>query len=598
MRRTTRFAGFDLDEPGRSLTRDGVEIDLQPRVFDLLAYLARHRDRVVSKEELLDAVWDGAFVADGAVQRAVSLARAALRSAGCEAIRTYPRQGYRFCAAVEEDAGGAETGDGDAAPAAAAGDDTAVETARARLEAGDWSAAARSFARADAASGGLRAHDLEGWGRCLEMAGDLAAAAAPMERAVSAYAAAGSAPDAARVALRLANLQLERREMAVAEGWKRRADRFLADRAETVEHGWAEWIAARLALFGGDNASALVHSERCLEIGRRQGDGDLEALGLVYGGLCHTALDDPGRGTSLIDEAGAAVLCGETGPWAGGLVFCSIIYTYVNRGQWRRAGEWTDQFDRWCESQGVAGFPGLCQLHRAEVMSLKGAYDDAAREVRGALELLAVSAPYAEGDAHRLNGEILLARGDLDAAEEAFRRAHLLGWDPNPGYARLQEARGRADAAVKSLEGSLAQTAWTNRQKRAGLLAEMVRLAARAGDLERARGALAELDAEPDLWATAGGAAQVAHGRGELALAEGDTTAAVAHLRAAVRGWREVPSACNMARVRVRLATALAADGDAHGADLELSAAEAQIESACLRALAAECRHLRASLGA
>jgi len=51
-----------------------------------------------------------------------------------------------------------------------------------------------------------------------------------------------------------------------------------------------------------------------------------------------------------------------------------------------------------------------------------------------------------------------------------------------------------------------------------------------------------------------------------------------------------------MARVRIRLAAALAADGDAHGADLELSAAEAMVESACLQGLADDCRRLRAAL--
>jgi len=589
-----RFAGFELDEPRRSMVHDGAEIELQPRVFDLLVYLVHHRDRVVSKDELLEAVWDGAFVADGAVQRAVSLARAALREGGCEAIRTYPRQGYRFCAEVE--ATGSRAGESVADRGDGSSDESAdLRAAGDAYDAGDWKRATDFYARADA-DGGLRARDLERWGRSLELAGDLAAAATPLERAVAAYATAGSCTGAARVALRLANVQLERREMAVAEGWHGRAARFLAGQAEAPEHGWYEWIAARLALFSGDNAEALAHAERSLQIGRRLGDGDLEALGLVYCGVCLTALDDPRRGTALVDEAGAAVLSGETGSWAGGIVFCAIIYTYVNRGDWRRAGEWTDQFDRWCKSQAVSGFSGLCQLHRAEVMSLKGAYDDAEREVRSALELISSSAPYAEGDAQRLVGEIRLARGDLEGAETAFRRAHLLGWDPNPGYARLQEARGQTDAALKSLEGSLEQTAWPNRQKRASLLAELVRLAARAGDLERARRALAELEAEPELWATPGAAAQVAHGHGELALAEGDTAQAVRHLRASVQGWRQVPSTCNMARVRIRLAAALAADGDAHGADLELSAAEAMVESACLQGLADDCRRLRDAL--
>ena len=56
---TYRFGPCVLDEARRSLTAHGREVRLQPRVFDLLCYLVRHRDRVVSKEELLDALWPG-----------------------------------------------------------------------------------------------------------------------------------------------------------------------------------------------------------------------------------------------------------------------------------------------------------------------------------------------------------------------------------------------------------------------------------------------------------------------------------------------------------------------------------------------------------
>src|SRR4030095_4917298 len=88
----------ELDQARRSLTAHGREIKLQPRVFDLLCYLVRHRDRVVSKDELLDALWPGTVVVDNALQRAVSLARAALAEVGVpDAVRTYSRHGYRFC---------------------------------------------------------------------------------------------------------------------------------------------------------------------------------------------------------------------------------------------------------------------------------------------------------------------------------------------------------------------------------------------------------------------------------------------------------------------------------------------------------------------
>ena len=79
---TYRFGPCELDEARRSLSAHGREIKLQPRVFDLLCYLVRHRERVVSKDELLDTLWPGTIVVDNALQRVVSLARAALAEVG------------------------------------------------------------------------------------------------------------------------------------------------------------------------------------------------------------------------------------------------------------------------------------------------------------------------------------------------------------------------------------------------------------------------------------------------------------------------------------------------------------------------------------
>ena len=90
------FGQFELDTDTRQLRLRGEEICLQPRVFDLLAFLVAHRERVVDKEELLSTLWPGVVVTDASLQRAVSLLRSALRQGGMEnAIRTYARRGYR-----------------------------------------------------------------------------------------------------------------------------------------------------------------------------------------------------------------------------------------------------------------------------------------------------------------------------------------------------------------------------------------------------------------------------------------------------------------------------------------------------------------------
>src|SRR4029079_16733886 len=91
------FGPFALDEDARMLTLRGEPQELQPRVFDLLAYLVRNAGRVVPKDELMDALWPDLTVTEASLQRAVSLARRALAQGGMErAIRSFVRHGYRF----------------------------------------------------------------------------------------------------------------------------------------------------------------------------------------------------------------------------------------------------------------------------------------------------------------------------------------------------------------------------------------------------------------------------------------------------------------------------------------------------------------------
>ena len=98
------FGSMLLDEALQELRRDDATVPLQPKVLELLLYLVRNRDRVVPKRELLDAVWPGVVVGEGALTRAVNLARRAVGDTGRaqSLIRTYPRRGYRFSADVVE----------------------------------------------------------------------------------------------------------------------------------------------------------------------------------------------------------------------------------------------------------------------------------------------------------------------------------------------------------------------------------------------------------------------------------------------------------------------------------------------------------------
>jgi DNA-binding winged helix-turn-helix (wHTH) protein len=96
------FGNNQLDEPQRCLLRDGCAIALEPKVFDLLLYLIRNRDRVVGRDELLASIWPGVYVSDAALATCVKRARRAVADEDPEQriIQTIHRRGFRFVAAV------------------------------------------------------------------------------------------------------------------------------------------------------------------------------------------------------------------------------------------------------------------------------------------------------------------------------------------------------------------------------------------------------------------------------------------------------------------------------------------------------------------
>ncbi len=99
-----RFAFGDciVDRRRRVLARDGANVRVEPKVFDLIVYLIECRERAVTKTELIDAIWDGRAVSDASLTTAVRSARRAIDAErGTSAISTLPRVGYRFAASVD-----------------------------------------------------------------------------------------------------------------------------------------------------------------------------------------------------------------------------------------------------------------------------------------------------------------------------------------------------------------------------------------------------------------------------------------------------------------------------------------------------------------
>ena len=98
------FADHVLDLERRELRRASQNIAVEPQVFDLLAYLIQNRDRVVSKDELISAIWGGRIVSESSLTSRINAARKAIGDNGeiQRLIRTYARKGFRFVGNVDE----------------------------------------------------------------------------------------------------------------------------------------------------------------------------------------------------------------------------------------------------------------------------------------------------------------------------------------------------------------------------------------------------------------------------------------------------------------------------------------------------------------
>jgi TolB-like protein len=98
------FDDYVLDTDRRELRRRSAAIDVEPQVFDLIAYLVQNRDRVASRDDLIDSVWRGRVVSESTLSSRINAARTALGDSGAtqRLIRTLPRKGVRFVGEVRE----------------------------------------------------------------------------------------------------------------------------------------------------------------------------------------------------------------------------------------------------------------------------------------------------------------------------------------------------------------------------------------------------------------------------------------------------------------------------------------------------------------
>jgi DNA-binding CsgD family transcriptional regulator len=397
------------------------------------------------------------------------------------------------------------------------------------------------------------------------------------QRAYSAYAAAGDDPKASWCAARLCVEHFMRGEPSVAAGWLMRAQRHLRDQPECVEHGFLALCEGAVAQFSGRSDDAVAQGERAVELGQRYGDRNLVAMGIHLQGMAHITAGRVEHGMALLDEAMTSVIAGELSPYFTGVIYCNVLATCLAVADLGRATEWNKASMAWCDSLPEdAPFPGFCRLNRIEAASLRGAWSEAEAEARRASAELTFN-PMAAGHAYYQTGEIRRRIGNLDGAEEAFTRAHELGYQPQPGLALLRLAQGRARAALGALSLAVAGES-ANRLRRARLLAAQVEVAIAAGELGVAAAAADELEAIAADFGTPALRASAAMARGALRLAKGEPAEAIEALREACATWQELRLPYETAQARLLYGVAIGRAGHADDARFELRAAQAAFE--------------------
>ncbi len=369
-----------------------------------------------------------------------------------------------------------------------------LERGRESYEGRAWLDAYESLSEADRANP-LQAEDLELLATSAYMLDRDQDFATALERAHHLHLEDGNALRAVRCAFWVGVNLATRGELGGASGWFGRAQRLLdREKHDCAERGYLLIPVLLQQVGAGDPEAAYATAADAVEIGERFGDADLVALALHEQGHALVRLGRVEEGLRLLDETMVAVTAGELSPIVTGLVYCNVIAFCQEVYEVRRAREWTAALTRWCDRQpDMVAHTGLCLLHRAEIMELNGAWQDALAEAeragerfaRGTNQTAAGQASYRQGEVHRLQGRFA-------AAEEAYREASLSGWEPQPGLALLRLAQGDGDAAAAAIRRVVGET--DEPLKLARLLPACVEIMLVIGDVEEARGACRKLE--------------------------------------------------------------------------------------------------------
>ena len=439
---------------------------------------------------------------------------------------------------------------------------------------GAWATAFTELSAADREIQ-LEAADLEILALSAHLAGKEAECAEVLGRAHQGFLAIGEPRGAARCAFWLGFSLMNNGEMAQAGGWFARARRILDDSGlDCVERGYMLIPVAIRCFREGDTTGAFATFREAVKIGERFGNKDLVTLARQGQGRALIRGGELTQGLSLLDEAMVAVTAGEVSAGVVGGVYCSVIEACSEILDLRRAQEWTAALEQWCRSQPESvPYRSHCLVRRAEMLQLHGSWSEALEEACQARDMLlqpnpkpAVRAAYYRiAELHRL-------RGEFEEANQAYRKASDWGDElTRPGLALLQLNQGDANAA----DALIRQAAQDKHDpcSRARVLEAFVEIVLATGDVDAAQTAAVELGEIARALGSPMLEAVASQAEGAVLLATADHAGALASLRSALAGFRELNAPYEAARSRVLIGRALREQGDVSLAEMELRAA-------------------------
>jgi tetratricopeptide (TPR) repeat protein len=417
-------------------------------------------------------------------------------------------------------------------------------------------------------------------------------------RAVAAHTRSANVPRAVADAITLSGLYFERGQAAIAKGWLAQADDWAAETQDPATTALVLWMKSKVAAFDGEPEQALSLADAAYAVVRHKDAVTIEALSLVYRGFYRLCLGDTRAGLADQDHAATLALSSnDLDPVMGGILYCNILWASRMFGDWARADQWTLGYQKFCSESGME-LTGSCQLHRSEVLGVRGSLGEALSRIQDSLKRLSSDAPWSIGDANRVLGDILSGIGDEDAALEAYDRAYSFGWDPEPGRAMLLLERGEAEAAYASLERSLIGKSWWTLQRRGILFAHLALMAAHTGRHQQALDLIDELSGSPDRWPMPSIRALSNEAQAVLALSRQDCRTAIQHLHLARQLWSSIDGRVQVVRLRLAIAKLQLERLDIHGAMSEVHAAELVASELGSPKLQSQCDALRRDIDA